>query len=583
MRVIIVGGAAAGPKAAARIGRVCPDPEIILFEKGKSLSLAACGLPYLVGGEVADHEMLMATPTGAPRNSAYFEKVKNVSVRIETAVTSIDPGGKRVAFENLRTGEKGIESYDKLLLATGASPIRPPVKGVDLKHIVCLHTIEDSQQITMNAEESDERNVVIVGAGLIGVETAEALVAKGCRVTVVELLPQVLQMLDREMAMPVQRQLTDMGVRVLTETRVEEFLPASDGQSVAAVRTSDGELPADLVILGVGVRPNIELAQAAGLEIGALGAIVTNERMRTSDPHIYAAGDCVETRNLLTGKACYIPLGSTANKQGRVAANSICGIDDAFPGVLGSAICKVFDVTAARTGLSEQQARDGGYDVVTALCPGPDRPHFMPGFKMLILKLIADRQTGRLLGAQAVGAGSADKRINVAATAITARMTVDDISRLDLAYAPPYSPAMDNIITAANIVRNKINGLMDDLSPAELWARMNDGEDFFLLDPRAPDEVAAVSLPGTDNIPLNALRERLDEVPADGEIVCLCMLSLRGYEAARMLNNAGRANVRVLDGGIAAWPYEKITKGKGAKDDRTDSQRLPEWDLSKHN
>jgi rhodanese-related sulfurtransferase len=295
------------------------------------------------------------------------------------------------------------------------------------------------------------------------------------------------------------------------------------------------------------------------LEIGTTGAIKVDQHMCTSDPDIYAAGDCVECVDLLTGKPCYVPLGSTANKQGRVAANGICGRVDAFPGVLGSTVCKVFDYCVARTGLSEAAAGKLGYEVVTAMAPAPDKAHFMPAAKPLLLKLVVDKNSRRLLGAQATGPGTGDKRIDVAAMAITAGMTVDQLANADLCYAPPYAPAMDNIITAANVARNKLDGYMVGVSPIEVHRMMEEEADFVFLDVRSPGEYEEVRLPGATLIPLGALRGRLDELPKDKEIIAFCKISLRGYEAALILKAAGFQKARVMDGGIAMWPFEKST------------------------
>jgi len=557
MKVVVVGGVAAGPKTASRIVRLRPDAEVVMFEKGNSLSFAGCGLPYFVGGVVKQHTDLMMTPAGAVRNAGFFEKVKGVKVRPRCEVTTIDRAKRQVAYTELESGVTGVESYDKLVLATGGRPVRPPIPGINLTNIFTLHTIDDSRAVKAALVKTAARNVVIVGGGLIGVETAEALLGKVDQLTIVEMMPQILTMLDWEMALLAQRHMEANGVDVRLNCRVEGFIAGADGQSVAAVRTPQGELPADFVVLAVGVRPNAELAKAAGLAVGALGGIATDAHMRTNDPDIYAVGDCVESRHRITGQPCYVPLGSTANKHGRVAANNICGVADTFPGVLGSTVCKIFDFNIARTGLSTEAARAAGFDVVTCIAPGPDRPHYMPTFKSLIIKLIADRKTGRLLGAQAVGPGGADKRIDVAVTALSAGMTVDDISKLDLVYAPPYAPAMDNLITAADIIKNKIAGLAEGLTPEEVKQRMDAGANFVLLDVRTPPEVATAALPGAMQIPLGVLRERLAEVPRDKEVVCFCQVSLRGYEAARMLKNAGHPNVKILDGGIAAWPYEK--------------------------
>jgi rhodanese-related sulfurtransferase len=348
------------------------------------------------------------------------------------------------------------------------------------------------------------------------------------------------------------------GLRVLTGTRALA-LENSGGTAaiVTHVRTDKGDLPADMVILAIGVRPNTIVAQKAGLEIGKTGGIKVNAYMRTSDPDIYAAGDCVECTDRLTGLPCFIPLGSTANKQGRVAAINICGGSEVFPDVLGSTVCKVFDFCVARTGLTESSATALGYDVLTASAPGPDKAHYMPKSKPLLMKLVADKKTGKLLGVQATGPGDGAKRIDAAATAITAGMTLNDVASLDLSYAPPYSPAMDNLITAANVARNKRDGYMQGISAEAVNRKIESGEDFIFLDVRSPQEHAQVRLPNSTLIPLGALRKRLAELPKDKEIITFCAISLRGYEASVILKADGHKNVKVLDGGVAMWPYEK--------------------------
>jgi rhodanese-related sulfurtransferase len=348
------------------------------------------------------------------------------------------------------------------------------------------------------------------------------------------------------------------GVKVLTSAKVDSF---EGNGKVQEVVTNQDRLRADMVILSVGVRPNVRLARDAGLEIGATGAIKVDQHMRTSDPDIYAAGDCVQCTDLVTGQPCFVPLGSTANKQGRVAANSICDVHDTFPGVLGSTVCKVFDYCVARTGLTEAAAGKLGREVVAVMAPAPDKAHYMPGAKTLLLKLVADKESRRLLGVQATGPGAADKRIDVAALAITAGMTVDELANADLCYAPPYSPAMDNIITAANVARNKLDGRMVGVSPMDVHRMIEDKEDFVFLDVRSPAEYEEVRLPHATLIPLGTLRNRLDELPRDREIITFCKISLRGYEAALILKAAGFEKVRVMDGGIAMWPFEMASSG----------------------
>jgi len=555
MKVVVVGGVAAGPKAAARIVRLDPNAKVTILEKGEFLSYAGCGLPYHVSDVVAEQTELMSTPVGVVRDAAFFQKVKNIRAMNHTEVTEIDRTERRVRIRNLTDGKQSWLDYDKLVLATGATPVVPPIPNIDLRNIFTLQGIRDAEEIRNQLAEGNVRDVVIVGGGLIGVEAAEALVEKDCRVTMVEMLPQILGMLDWEMAKLVQQHMQSRGVKVLTDTKVEAF---EGRDKVQAVTTDRGNISADMVVLSIGVRPNVSLARNADLDIGTTGAIKVNQQMRTSDPDIHAAGDCAECTDLLTGKPCYVPLGSTANKQGRVAANNICGELDSFPGVLGSTVCQVFDYCVARTGLSESAAEEIGREVVTALAPAPDKAHFMPAAKPLLLKIIVDKHSRRLLGAQATGPGVGDKRIDIAAMAITAGMTVDQLANADLCYAPPYAPAMDNIITAANIARNKLDGHMSGVSPAEVHRMMEEGNGSVFLDVRSPGEYEQMRIAGTTLIPLGALRDRLNELPKDRDIVTFCKISLRGYEAALILKAAGFERVRVMDGGIAMWPFEKV-------------------------
>jgi NADPH-dependent 2,4-dienoyl-CoA reductase/sulfur reductase-like enzyme/rhodanese-related sulfurtransferase len=559
MKVVIIGGVAAGPKAAARIMRMMPDSDITIIEKGAFLSYAGCGLPYYVSGDVKEQRNLMETAAGAVRDAAFFLNVKNVKVRGATEALEIDRAKKRVRAKAQASGEEFWVEYDKLVLATGASPIIPNIAGVNSRNVFTLHGVHDAEGIKSILAQKLAKDVVIIGGGLIGVEATEALATHGCRVTIVEMLPQILNMLDWEIAQLVEKHLESKGVRVLAGTRALALENRSGtGDTVTLVRTDKGELPADMVILAIGVRPNTALAQQSGLETGAkTGGIRVDARMGTSDPDIYAVGDCVECMDRQTGLPCFVPLGSTANKQGRVAAINICGGKELFPGVLGSSVCKVFDFCVARTGLTEKSAAALGYELITATVPGPDKAHYMPDSKPLLLKIVADKKTSRLLGVQATGPGEGAKRIDVAATAITAGMTLDDIANLDLSYAPPYAPAMDNLINAANVARNKRDGFMSGISAQSVQRKLKAGEDFVFLDVRSPQEHAQVRLPKSILIPLGALRKRVSELPKDKEIITFCAISLRGYEASLILRGAGFKNVKVLDGGIAMWPYEK--------------------------
>jgi rhodanese-related sulfurtransferase len=353
------------------------------------------------------------------------------------------------------------------------------------------------------------------------------------------------------MADLVRRHFESKGVRVMLNTRVTGF--EGDGE-VRSVVTEQGRFPAEMVIMGVGVRPNVRLAREAGLELGTTGAIKVDDHMRTSDPDVYAAGDCVEAVHLVSGLPCYVPLGSTANKQGRIAAINICGGDRAFPGVAG---CKVFDYTVARAGLTETRARELGHQVETTLTPGPDRAHYMPDARLVVIKLVCDAKTRRIIGIQAVGAGEAAKRVDVAVTAITAGMTIDEVANIDLCYAPSYSEALDNIHTACNVMQNKLDGQMRAISPAEVLRRVSRGAPIELLDVRPLAEYEKTRIEGARHIPLAALMGRLGEIPTDREIVVFSRVSLSAYEAAIKLRARGFRDVKVMDGGMVMWPGER--------------------------
>jgi NADPH-dependent 2,4-dienoyl-CoA reductase/sulfur reductase-like enzyme/rhodanese-related sulfurtransferase len=557
-RIVIVGGVAAGPKAAAKITRLAPNADVTIIEKGVFLSYAGCGLPYYVSGVVEDQADLMSTPAGALRDEVFFLNVKNVHVHSRTLATAIDREAREVQIQDLQTGEESALPYDRVILATGSKPVEPPLPGRHLRNVVTLHGVEDAELMRTLLAEHRAPDVVIIGGGLIGVEITEALVASGCRVTIVERLPQILSPLDEEMAGQVAAHMKSHGVKVLADTTVTALEPAEgDAARVGGVQTTAGRFPAELVVVAVGVRPNTDLAGACGLEIGETGAIKVDDHLRTSDPDIFAVGDCAESNNLITGRPAYVPLGSTANKHGRVAAINATGGDDTFPGILGTSICRVFDFNVGVTGLTQRAAEALGYDVEIALTPAPDKPHFMPTAKLLMLKTVSDRATRRLLGLQAVGPGDAARALDVAAMALHAGMSMDQLSKVDLAYAPPYSPAMDNVITASDVVRNKLDGIVAGVPAAEVKRMLDVGEPLFLLDVRSPAEVAQVAIPGAVNIPLAQLRERVGELPEDRDIVTFCKISLRGYEAALIAAAAGR-NARYMDGGVAMWPYERI-------------------------
>jgi len=556
-RIVVIGANAAGAKAAAKAKRCAPEAQVTLVDRGKFISYGACGIPYYVADEVAEVKDLMTTPVGVVRDPVFFRKVKGVDVVTETEALAIDRNKKTVQLLEKQTRRTYELQYDKLVLATGSAPLLPPLAGIDLGNLLTVKSIEDAQRLKEQAVQG--KRACIVGGGLIGLETAEALHLRGMQVTVVEMRDQLLPgVFDREMAFLIEKKLRQNDIEVRTSCSVTGF--AGDG-TVDKVLTSTGEVPADLVVLSLGVKPNAQLAQEAGIALGARGAIAVDETMRTSDPDIYACGDCCEITNLVTGKKGYIPLGSTANKQGRVVGINATGGDATFAGVIGTSIIKVLSMNAGKTGLTEAQAREEGYDVETVLSPSHDRAHFMPGAKPIALKLVADRATGRILGMQAVGEGNVDKRVDAAAAAITFKATAEQLSQLDLAYAPPYSAAMDNLLVAADILKNKLKGEARGISPMKVKEKLEKAEDFVLLDVRSPAEHAEIAIAGATLIPLGMLREKLETLPREKEIVAFCKISLRGYEAQKILDAAGFEKTSFMDGGILTWPYE-VVQGK---------------------
>ena len=565
IKVVIVGGVACGPKTASRLKRIRPEAEVTLVDKGKVLSYGACGLPYYVSGSFDRIDALVETPIGVKRDPVFFKKVKGFDALPETEAVKIDRQNKTVDVVSGAAGVKRTLPYDRLVLATGARPFRPSIPGLELKGIHHMHQLEDASSVKSAVEKGEVRSAAIIGAGLIGMEMCEALVARGVRVTIVEMLPTVMGLLlDEEIGRLAMKHMAAKGVILRMGETVRAFEGHAQGR-VAKVRTSRDVIDSDLCLLAVGVKPTSELAVQAGLAVDPKGGILINPFCQTNDPDIYAGGDCVTNACLhgLSGGGIFAPQGSTSNKHGRIIANHIAGLAEPFPGVLGTVICKVFEITIARTGLTEVQARALGYDVETVLWAGADLPHYYPGTKPFCMKLVVNRRTRQLIGFQAVGAGDVDKRLDVAATAISLQATIDTIAHLDLGYAPPYSPPLDPILTAAHIAQNKLDGITKGISPLELRRRVEQGDrDIVLVDVRTPAEREQVRLPFEDrtvHIPLGALRERLGELPREKQIVPFCKVSLRGYEAERILSGAGFPNVSFLDGGIAAWPFELVT------------------------
>jgi len=472
MKIVIIGGVAAGPKAAARARRLLPEAEITMVDQGDKPSYAACGFPFYIAGWVPELQDLLKTSDGILRSVEYFWTTKRIRALIHTRAEEIDRQNRRVRVRHLENGHEDWLPYDRLVLATGATPARPPIPGMDLEGVFFLHNPADAAAIRGYLTSGEVKQAVIVGAGVIGLEMADALANRKVRVTVLELADQILPgPLDPEMAHLAQSQAVDPLLRIVTGAPVQGL---EGDERVSAVVTSEGTFEADLVLVATGVKPNVELAKAAGLELGQTGALTTDEFLHTSDPLIFAGGDCIENVHLVTGKRVYIPLGSTANKHGWVIGSNLAGFQERFPGVLGTMALQTFDCNIARTGLTEREAREAGYDVVTALRPGFDCAHYHPMHDRVILKLVADANTGRLLGAQGIGAGEVVRRIDVLATAISFNATLDMVAKLDLAYAPPFAEPMDAAIQAAALTENKRQNLArtiraEELLPAHRW------------------------------------------------------------------------------------------------------------------
>ncbi len=549
-KLVIVGGVAAGASAAAKARRCNEDAEIVMFEMGPDISYATCGLPYYLSGIIPERKQLLIT------TAQFFKKRFNVEVKTRHEVLSIDREKQKVVVRNLATGDISEEAYNRLILATGATAILPPIPGVDLSFVFTLKTLEDTDRIYAHLKNKELENAVVVGGGLVGIETVENLVRKKTKVSVVEFMPQILSFLDREMAEVVDRHLRQKGVNIYVSEKVAG-IEERDGRGW--IRTNTGrQLPADLVIVSVGIRPNTKLAKEAGLSIGPSGGVAVNQLMQTDDPCIFAAGDCVESLNLVTGKPTLIPMGSAANKQGRAAGANAMGRSVAVKGFTGTVIVKVFDLAVAKTGLSEAESVKEGFSPLVTYVLAGDHAGYYPDAKELQIKTVADRATGRLLGAQVVGEKGVDKRIDVMATAIYNGMALDDLLQLDLAYAPPYSAARDPVIVAGAVGQNFYVGDWVPITPAELHQKVKRGDDFLLVDTRTVRELKKTGIiPGAIHIPIDDLRDRIRDLDPEKETILYCAVGLRSYVGNRVLSMKDFKNVKALTGGINSWTYAK--------------------------
>lgn len=530
MKVVIVGGVAGGATAAARLRRLDETAEIVVFERSGFVSYANCGLPYYIGGVIEDQEELtLQTP------ESFYERFR-VQMKVRHEVTAIDRSAKTVTVRNLATGEVFQESYDKLLLAPGARPTQPALPGVGLDRLFTLRTVEDTLRIRRFVDTQRPKSVVLAGGGFIGLELAENLRERGLDVTIVQRPKQLMTPFDADMAALIHREVRAHGVRLALGHTVEGFAESEGG--VQVLLKDEQPLQADMVILAIGVTPDSRLAAEAGLELGLKGSILVNDRMQTSDPDIYAVGDAVQVNHFVTGQPALIALAGPANKQGRIAADNMAGGDSRYKGSQGSSVLKIFDLTAAATGLNETAARRAGLDVEAVVLSPMNHAGYYPGGRVMTMKVLFERSTGKLLGAQIVGSDGVDKRIDVLATAIRAGMTAADLTELDLAYAPPYSSAKDPVNMAGYMMENLLTGKVKQFRLDELATLPRDGS-VTLLDTRTTGEYSRGHADGFINLPLDELRDRLSELDPAKPVYVMCQSGLRSYLACRILTQHG--------------------------------------------
>ncbi len=530
MKIVIVGGVAGGATAAARIRRLDEQAEIVVFERSGFVSYANCGLPYYIGDVITDRRNLtLQTP------ESFFSRFQ-VTMKVRHEVTAIHPKQHTVSVKNLETGEEFEEKYDKLLLSPGAKPTQPSIPGTDIDSLFTLRTVEDTLRIKEYIDENHPKSAVLAGGGFIGLELAENLRELGMEVTIVQRPKQLMNPFDPDMAAFIHNEMRRHGVKLALGHTVEGF--EQDGTGVRILLKGEEPLQADLVVLAIGVTPDTGLAREAGLKLGIKGSILVNDRMETSAPDIYAVGDAVQVRHFVTGQDALISLAGPANRQGRIAADNLCGRDSRYPGSQGSSVIKVFDMTAAVTGINETNAKKAGLNVDKVILSPMNHAGYYPGGKLMTMKVVFEKETFRLLGAQIVGYDGVDKRIDVLATAIHAGMKAPDLKELDLAYAPPYSSAKDPVNMAGFMIENIADGLLKQFHLEDLKA-LSERKDVTLLDARTKKEYEHGHVDSFVNIPVDELRERLHELKADQPVYVMCQSGLRSYIALRILAGNG--------------------------------------------
>lgn len=534
MKVLVLGGVAAGTKIAAKLMREDRNNEVIVLNKGKNISYAGCGLPYYVGHVIEDKEQLIVN---TPEK---YSKLTGVKVYTETEATKVDPQAKTVTAVDVNTGVETVYDYDKLVISVGASPVKPPIEGCDLENVFFMRTPDDAIRLRELVDGGEIKRAVVVGAGYIGLEIAENLKLQGVRSFVLDMAPHVLPGFDVEMSEYIENKLMEAGIPVVTGVAVTGI--EGDGK-VEKVLTSKKPYKADLVVLSAGIKPNTAFLEDCGLEM-IKGTIVTNEFGETNLPDVYAAGDCAMVKNALTGKAAWSPMGSTANIAGRVIAQNMMGAGLQYRGVLGTAVCKLPELNVGRTGLTEEQAKAEGFDPISVITVVDDKAHYYPDTSTFIIKMIADKETEKLLGVQVIGSGAIDKVVDIAVTGMMCKATLSDLADMDLAYAPPFSTAIHPFEHTLNVLRNKIRGIFETVTPVEF---ANGGAEGY----KVIDACLQPSIEGAPYVDLTTVEGPIDGLALDENILLVCNKGKRAYLLQNRMKYYGYTNTKVLEGGIA--------------------------------
>ncbi len=543
MNVLILGGVAAGTKVAAKLKRLCFDSDVTILTKDADISYAGCGLPYYVGDIIEDREKIIVN---TPEK---FAALTGAKVLTGKEAVHLDAKEKQVTVKDLSEGTESKLSYDACVIATGASPLVPPMKGTDLNGVFMMRTPSHADALKMYIKTNHVKKAVIAGGGFIGLEIAENLRNEGIAVTVIDMAPQIMPGFDKELSIYVQKHLENVGISVLTSTKMEEIIGDAH---VNSVKTNHGLLEADVVVLSLGIRPNTAFLQDTGLEFANNGAIVVDHAMRTALTDVYAAGDCAEVSNLQTGEQTWSPMGSSANMEGRLLAEVLAGEKKEFRGVLKTAVVQMSGLNAGRTGMNERAAKEAGYEIETVVTVNEDKAHYYPGADHFITKLIVDQKTHKLLGMQVLGSGAVDKMVDIGVTAITLGATLEQLEDMDLAYAPPFSTAIHPFVAAVNIMRNKLDGRLDTMTPAEYLE--NKGAGYRIIDV-SPQPVLSNAL----YVDVAKVNGPLEDIAMDEPLLLICVKGKRSYLLQQRLKHFGYTHTKVLEG--AMWINEPPTEG----------------------